>query len=260
MSKQKNIFKLQMRDLELIHIGKCGGTTVQKLFKLKSCHLIKPSIYIKNNKYNKNKNKKYIIWIRNPLKRFVSAFNYVYELINCDVSNLDAKNLSLRNCLAPGRIKNKIILGKIFTQEYNSLVNFFKTPNSLAEAITHLDKNIKEKALKLMNHTTEHIYKSIGWYLDNGEFVKKHKNSILFVGKQETMTEDIIKLSKLLNYSIDNPKKKIRVNKNSNSKYLSPQAIKNLLEFYKNSDYKALQELHKQSFIDKETLDSYYVY
>ena len=52
--------------LRFIHIGKCGGTTIVENFKLTQYHI--------NNNYSNDEN--YIIWIRHPLKRFVSAFNF----------------------------------------------------------------------------------------------------------------------------------------------------------------------------------------
>ena len=43
-------------------------------------------------------------------------------------------------------------------------------------------------------------------------------------------------------------------------KYLSELAIKNIIEWYKDTDYAALIELEKYGWITKETLDSYYIY
>ena len=68
-----------MENLVLIHIGKCGGSTVchelnDKNIKYQHAHMIEV-------KYEKNKN--YIIVIRNPIGRFISAFNWRYKLV-CD--------------------------------------------------------------------------------------------------------------------------------------------------------------------------------
>jgi hypothetical protein len=61
----------------LIHIGKSGGTTVKgelkrHNIKFKECHVSKP-IY--------NPGEKYIIVIRNPIQRFISAFNWRFFLL-----------------------------------------------------------------------------------------------------------------------------------------------------------------------------------
>ncbi len=235
-----------------IHIGKCGGTSVLHLFKLKEIHLTKP-IFQNNNKY--------IIWIRNPLTRFVSAFNMSYHLINLDTSNLNIHNLSLDNCLAPGRVQSKMQNNNkiTFDPEYDQLINYFQTPNNLAESLTSNDIEKKKKAIKLMTYDKEHIFKGIGWYLSNGDFIKNHFENILMVGKLENMKEDLNKLSSHLNIDISNKKDHYRENKTKNT-YLSDLAIQNLLDFYKDTDYKTLEILYEFKFIDKLTLDSYYKY
>ena len=55
-----------------------------------------------------------------------------------------------------------------------------------------------------MNSKHEHIFKGIGWYLYNGDFIEKNHNKIIFVGTVENMTDDITRLGNLLNINIDN--------------------------------------------------------
>ena len=84
---------------------------------------------------------------------------------------------------------------------------------------------------------------------------------ILFVGRQENMKEDIDKLSIIVNKPLDNDLKvRTNVYSSNESKYLSPLAINNIINFYKNTDYAALIELKKYGWITEETLDSYYFY
>ena len=114
-----------------------------------------------------------------------------------------------------------------------------------------------------MTLENEHIFKGIGWYLNNGNFIKNRCSRILFVGKLETMKEDIISLGNTLNIStrlLSNMHCRKNKSSSNESKYLSPLAIQNLIKWYKNTDYLALQELYKYNFITKEILDSYYVY
>jgi hypothetical protein len=242
-------------NVRLIHIGKCGGTAILTFFKnqgikLSEFHLKKPDI---------EENFRFIIWIRNPLHRFVSAFNHSYAIINTDTTNLDINNLTIYNSLAPGRIMYKMKHDHTFSKEYDDLINYFKTANNLAESLSSTNNELKEKALQLMSHPDEHIYKGIGWYLNDGELVRKHNDKILFVGKLEAMTDDLNKLSGLLDISLKN-KTKIRENDSRFDKYLSPLAIKNLINHFQSSDYKAIDELRKKGWIDDATYHSYFLY
>lgn len=239
--------------LKFIHIGKCGGTNVcKKLYPNKNTgdyHL----------KRNYKSDEKYIIWIRNPLERFVSAFNMSYNIINADTSNLNKNNLTLDNCLAPARFRYKMTHDHTFTKRYDYLVNYFKTANELAESITSTNIEKKQLALELMNSEQEHIFKGIGWYLYNGEFIEKNHNKITFVGTCENMADDMTRLGNLLNIKINN-KKHIRKNTNNNDKFLSSKAIKNILNFYKHTDYEALQKLVEYNFITKDLFEKYHHY
>ena len=239
--KQYNsIEQFQNEDIKLIHIGKCGGTNIINNFNLKQIHMQIP----KDDNANK-----YIIWIRNPLNRFVSAFNYSKDIVNHVFDGIIPKS------------RQNIILKNTYSisEEYDDLINKFETANDLAEAINSENDTLRESATKLMNHTQEHIYKGIGFYLQNGDFIKNNFNKILFVGSVENMEDDILKLSKLINKN-NNLNNFNRKNVNKHSKFLSKRAINNLLEFYKDTDYKALHTLHEYGFIDKHLLNSYYEY
>ena len=248
MNKEENSIH-SAKNLKLIHIGKCGGTTIITQSNLKQYHL--------NRKYKNNE--KYIIWIRNPIARFVSAFYMSYNIINADTSHLNINNLTLENCIAPARFRYKMTHKWTFSKRYDFLVNFFKTANEFAESITSEDEKKRYLALELMNAKEEHIFKGIGWYLYNGDFIEKNRDKIIFVGTIENMNDDIMKLNKLLNLKID-PTKKIRNNNNNDDKYLSPKAIHNIKNFYKNSDYKALQKLVDYNFISKDLFEKYHQY
>ena len=69
-----------MNNLVIIHVGKCGGSTVRDELKSKN---VKFTCSHVNDKIKYEPNKNYIIVIRNPIKRFISAFNWRYYLI-CD--------------------------------------------------------------------------------------------------------------------------------------------------------------------------------
>jgi len=247
----------QVRDifpnLRFIHIGKCGGTSLLMAFKdqgikLQYFHLTKPEF---------NPEHQYIIWIRNPLRRFVSAYNFSAALISFNTSGLDINKLTIDNCLAPGRIRHKMMHGHSFDSEYEELVTYFQTANNLAESLSHIDQSIRAKAYRLMSYPLEHISKGIGWYLTNGEFIKNNKKNILFVGKVETMHADVERLSIILKIPSGEKIKRIRENDQSLSSYLSPLAVNNLLSFYQETDYKAIRELYACGWIDEKTFQSY---
>jgi len=240
--------------ISFIHVGKCGGSTLGFMFK-KKFKFYKEYHHHKNYK----KNEKYIIWLRNPLSRFVSAFNMSKSIISFKFNKYTKANRN--NCICPFLIYRALKRNTkyIFSNNYDTLIKKFKSANNLAESLSSNDMTIKENAIKLMNSHNGHIFKGIGWYLNNGLFVKRKNKKILFVGKLETMSDDI----KLLEFKLKRKFIKIphiRKNKENYSKYLSPLAINNLINFYKDTDYAALNELYNYKWIDKKTLDSYYLY
>ena len=241
------IYGVQYRMIAFIHIGKTGGTTINTLLKT-------IPQYHQNNNYKDNE--KYIIWLRHPVSRFVSAFNHAYYGVHVDTSTI--KTFDLNHCLIPWWIKNSIGKEYVFSKQYDALVKQFSSPNHLAESLSSENKELRENANLLMCHNNEHINKGIGWYLKNGKFIKDRHKDILFVGTQENMQEDIIRLSKLLNVKM-NPVFKIRENiyVDKKLKYLSPIAIKNIMNFYKNTDYAALKTLKDYNLITEEIYELY---
>lgn len=235
-----------------VHIGKTGGTSIMDFFNIKQIHHIKVIF---------NQDKNYITWIRNPLSRFVSAFNMEYDTKELDpkfknITNLNEINLD--NTIDTHKTK-RFLTNSLHDYEIrcNELFKYFDSANKLAESLSSSNEKIKKEAQELIN-ICGHTHKGIGWYFDNGEFIEKHHQNILMVGRMEHMDEDIKKLKTFLpcKHYID----KIRVNKSNSSKYLSELAITNLLEYYKDTDYKTLHIMEKYGFIDNETLNSYYKY
>jgi hypothetical protein len=249
---------LSRLNLSFVHIPKTGGTTINYLLK-------ENKVKFKQYHHNKNyiNNEKYIIWLRNPISRFVSAFNFLYFSLQWDYNKNNIKNINdinINNCPLPIMIKKKLLNNKkyLFNERFDHLLNYFKTPNNLAESLTSKDLDIRNMAIEIFK--LDRAFSGIGWYLNNGNFIKNRNNRILFVGKQETMKQDIERLGKILNVNLDS-NKKVRENTYvlKESKYLSPLAIKNVIDWYK-SDYKALEELYNHRWITKQTLDSYYIY
>jgi len=248
-------------EIKFIHIGKCGGTYLNyKKSNFKEYHM--------NRNYDPN-DTKYMIWIRNPMKRFVSAFLMSYDAINTDITNLKIEDVTLDTHIAPDIIRETIKNKRkyFFSERCDYLINYFKNPNNLAEALDSKNTERKKLAHELMNvgggdgpekgRAPGHIYKGIGYYLYNGDFIDKNHHKIVFVGKIENMDEDVLKLEQKLDMKLKLPDKPLRKNYNHHDKQLSERAIRNLKEFYKDTDYKALGKLNEYGFISNETLEDY---
>jgi len=136
----------------MIHIGKCGGGTINTLLtinkiKCESIHTTKPIF---------DPNTKYIIAIRNPIKRFISAFWWRYKLV-----------------VTTNKQSNRFLGERDTLLHYNS-------PNTLAEQISKFNIN-----------TTyiHHIKEDIDFYL--GDFLKNCKKENIFgVITTENLDED----------------------------------------------------------------------
>lgn len=67
-------------DFTLIHIGKCGGSTVSSLLE---AHRVRFQL-THMTRVRFDPAKRYVIVIRNPIQRFVSAFHWRYKLVVVD--------------------------------------------------------------------------------------------------------------------------------------------------------------------------------
>lgn len=246
-------------NLKFIHIGKCGGTAINQHFftsgiHIEEYHLIKPTIY--NSEYC-------FSWIRNPIKRFVSAFNHSKNILDFDIKNCDVENLNLDNCPAPAKILSRVKTGIAFQEDYDKLFKTFKNANELAESLSSSSKILKDKAKSLMNHPEEHIFKGIGWYLHNGLLIEKFQNQIIFIGRLEHMNNDFDKFSELLGIQQTFKNTKVKPSRVGNKNlpvYLSKVAIENIKKFYSDTDYKALDILKSKGFISQDTFEDYNEY
>jgi len=139
--------------IQLIHIGKCGGSTVismlkQNKIKYNKIHITKPIF---------NNHDKYLIVLRNPIERFISAFNWRYKLVVID------------------KIQNKRFIGE------KEVLQKYKSVNTLAENIREF--NINETYI-------HHIKENISFYLD--DFLKDcRKENIIGVVITEKLNSDM---------------------------------------------------------------------
>ena len=245
----------------LIHIGKSGGSFIQNIFPgINVIHMRKPEL-IHNDKIN------YIIILKNPIKRFVSAFYHSKYLIDFDTKgynfNTLVNDISTPYYMLKNRVRDKLKFNNPFKEwdksdYYKYLISYFDSANTLAENLTSDDEIIRKKAHDLCNNSDiEHIFKGIGYYLHNGDFIDKNKENIIYC-------EDINQINKK-NLSIImgmNARQCTfnRKNIKNYDKYLSPKAIQNIINFYKDTDYKALQKLVDYNFITKDLFEKYHQY
>jgi hypothetical protein len=230
--------------LNFIHVGKCGGTAIMYNFIKNGIyleqyyHLNRPNNEIEKQNY-------FLIWIRNPISRFVSAFYHAKNTLQGD------------NSLIPYRKDKKPF---VFSETYDNLISGFDTANDLALNLSRGHLNNRKNAMNCLFSQEEHILKGLGYYTNNGDFIRKNKNRI-FVGRLEHFEKDLkyfvetkLKVPFTIHTNI------IRENKNINDKSLCQEAIDNLIAFYNDSDYEALKTLLDNDLISKETFSSYFRY
>ena len=241
-----------------LHIGKCAGTTLYDYFKDKNDSDI-TYLHMKRVELNEAADYEFVFFIRHPISRFVSAFNHTKRIVEFDTSKLDINQLNHENSYAPKRIKRKMMHGGIaFSKKYDQLTRHFKSANELAESLYCDDSQQRRKAQKLMSLPNEHLFKGIGWYLHNGELIKRFSRNIKFVGCVETIDQDLQTACTLFKLN-GNPGQlaKKRAGLSNEQNQLSSTAIQNLRRWYRDSDYKAIQLLHEHGLIQRDIRDYY---
>ena len=194
----------------LIHIGKCGGTTVKDALISNGVDFIEnhitPVIF--------QEHQKYIIVIRNPIRRFISAFNWRIKLVNED--EFQAQR---------------------FTGE-KAFLNHYKSVNNLAEAIYNQEGqlviNFSEKG-PYVHHIVENIHFYLGNFLDHCS-----TNNITAVLTTEHLKDDMKK-----NFDLDISD---HLRKNEQVTYLSNLALDNLVRFLE-KDFDCIERLNDMGLL-----------
>ena len=203
-----------MNNLGIIHIGKCGGSTVSS--ELRSKNVKFSQIHIIEAIYEPNKN--YVIVIRNPIKRFISAFNWRYYLV-CDSK------------IQENRFKNE-----------KNILNQYKNVDNLCNDL-EINPDIFNGSPSSGNYI-HHLREDIYFYLKS--FIKKcPKKQILGVICTETLKDDMKNI-----FDID-----IIKHENNNSKYNKIITDKSyeILKTYLKNDYIIIDQMYKCGWIsDKQ--------
>lgn len=215
--------------LAFLHIGKCGGGTLENNFKeenikFKSYHIKKNITHISQRRI--------VSFVRNPVDRYVSAFNWRYQEY----------------------YENNWKIKEIKEFREKELLAFFETADALALALdsTHENYDLAMEAMSIIDHTGE----SIADYFVSSDVIKQNKEKIIFVGRLEHFDFDYDRLLKILNINktnkrVEKERKKIHLGSASRKTILSDKAIENLKLFYQ-KDYQIIQALIDQGFISAD--------
>ena len=198
--------------LKVIHIGKCGGSTLTSI--LNKNNLENERIHMKKPEFHTND--RYVIVIRNPIARFISAFNWRYKLVVLDKTQ-----------------ENR------FAGEKNTLVQY-DSVNTLAENIGEFDV-----------HTTyiHHIYEDIQFYLH--DFLKQcKKENIVGVVTQENLYHDIQQI-----FNICDANTHINKNDSKNDTYISTLGYDRLKQ-YLHKDYACIDRLYAMGCLTQGQYDT----
>ena len=207
-----------MKKLTYVHIGKCGGTTIQlcvkespiiieKYGKASVVHTVSPG-------YSPNQD--YLISIRNPIKRLVSAFNWRYKRV---VIDSEAGDLRERNMVP---------------NEYEILKKY-GTPNAIAEKL-YVDGVLDGKVYSEL-FTIAHIYNGIPTHMNS--FIDKVEPDCIFgVITQENLNEDCERVLGVVNG------RHTKSNSPKSNVDLSEIAIENLHRAL-SEDYSCIEKLNE---------------
>ena len=215
--------------IKFIHIGKTGGSFFDHI--LRKIDIKNKIIFNSHNIMLDDNECKYIFFIRDPVSRYVSGF----------ISRLR---------------KGQPLYYREWSIYERQSFHFFKTPNELAEALSSSDQKIKEFAFKSMNSIL-HLRQDISYYVKKLANLKKFKNNILYIGRKETLNNDIKNIIKLLEYEyeIDNNDMESKFIHSTPYKYeeikhLSELGKDNIIKYYE-KDYEIIKYLDSNNMISK---------
>lgn len=208
------LIKDDTKTLVYIHIGKCGGASlwdvinesklVQEEFsQVHKVHTVKPPIL---------ENAKYLIVIRNPISRAISAFNWRYKLV-------------VEDEVQRHRFKGE-----------REILERYKTLNNLAESL-YTDNEVNGEVAKEFQKI-HHLKENIQFYLS--ELLDTITEEQIFgVLSTETLGEDVFQQLGVTNMKRTHENAKFV---DESKKYLSASAYDNLKK-YLGEDYESLRKL-----------------
>jgi len=202
--------------VHVLHIGKTGGTALQEALKnnvLNDQYLICKREHGTKLKHIP-KGDKIIFVLRDPVKRFVSSF-------------YSRKRKGMPKYLSP------------WSPCENLAFKHFKTPNELGRGLLSKDEMLHATAECAMR-SIGHVKTSFLDWFGSMEYLEERRSDILFVGYQETLSEDFEKLKKILHLdkklSLPTDPVKAHIGSDQEDKNLDKDVVDFLKKWYK-EDY-----------------------
>lgn len=128
-----------MVKLVVIHIGKCGGSTVTN--ELKKRKIPFETVHVSKAIYDPSK--RYVIVTRNPTQQFVSAFNWRLHILMHNQNKLKGN------------------------EHEKNLLSHYKNVNNLAMNLYNKSGVLNQGLHHSIVKTKSHLYKRNHFYLDN---------------------------------------------------------------------------------------------
>jgi len=209
--------------LYIVHIGKCGGGSLtielnKKNIKFALVHCNKPKI---------KKDFKYIILIRDPINRFISAFNW--KMFRCLTE--EGKNYQGMNDASKKNIKE--------VEGYK----YWKNINNFAENLYDEKGNVNDAAIELIKNSN-HLKFDINFYME--EILPICDKNLCDVIRYEHYKDDINKV-----FNIESITATSHVYDKRYSTHVSDRGKKNLRHFLE-KDYNCFHKLREKNIINDE--------
>ena len=171
-----------------VHIGKTGGSTITKCLNENYINYVNRHCC----KIEYNQNKLYIISIRNPISRFISAFNWRYYLLKTKIQKNDYELKIYEKYKNVNNLAEHLYIDNKLNEELDKDINkvYKSHPSHLGMGINYyigklLQKCPKDKIVKvIMNETLNDELKSFF----NIEVKLKLKNNSSFGDKQLSLS------------------------------------------------------------------------
>lgn len=138
-----------------------------------------------------------------------------------------------------------------WSPEEREAFNTFETPNHLGLSLSSNDEILKAKANRAMKGIFNVNSSYWDWFVNEETFLKRI-GDIIFVGEQEHLNEDFLRLKEILDLpdSCELPRDSVRSHRNPDDldRHLGPEAIRNLRRWYA-GDHRFMELLRQNKLI-----------